>query len=441
MARPRIVIVGAGFAGFTAARKLSKLSGGSAEIVVINPTDYFLYLPLLPEVSAGILEPRRVSVSLTAALPGVRVILGHVDRFDLDGHTVSWHDPDGGTGTLGYHRLVIAAGSVNKLLPVPGVTEYAHGFRGIPEALYLRDHITRQIEMAATAQDEDERRARCTFVVVGAGYTGTEVAAQGVLYTEALVRNRPELIGVPRWLLVDTADRIVPSLDERLGAASDRVLRERGVEIHTKTSVKQAMKDGVHLSDGEYVPTRSLIWCVGVRPDPLIESIGLPTKQGRLVVDEYLTVPGHPDVYAIGDAAAVPDLTMPGQITGMTAQHATRQGTTAAKNIAASYGHGRRRPYKHHDLGFVVDLGGLDSAANPLGVPLSGIVAKAVTRGYHLLSMPGNRVRVAADWLLDAVLPRQGVQLGLVPGEAVPLDSSAPDAMPDTGMTQQKQPS
>ncbi|MFI6079072.1 NAD(P)/FAD-dependent oxidoreductase [Actinoplanes sp. NPDC051343] len=439
MARPRIVVVGAGFAGFTAARKLSKLSRGSAEIVVINPTDYFLYLPLLPEVSAGILEPRRVTVSLTATLPGVRMILGHVDQFDLDARTVSWRDPDGGTGTLGYHRLVIAAGSVNKLLPVPGVTEYAHGFRGIPEALFLRDHMTRQIEMAATTDDEKERRARCTFVVVGAGYTGTEVAAQGVLYTEALVRNRPELTGLPRWLLVDTADRIVPSLDERLGAASDRVLRERGVEILTQTSVKQASKHGVELSTGEYVPTCSLIWCVGVRPDPLVEGIGLPTEQGRLVVDEYLTVPGHPDVYAIGDAAAVPDLTMPGQITGMTAQHATRQGTTAAKNIAASYGHGRRRPYKHHDLGFVVDLGGLDSAANPLGVPLSGIVAKAVTRGYHLLSMPGNRVRVAADWALDAVLPRQGVQLGLVPGEAVPLDSSAPEAMPNTGMTQEKQ--
>jgi NADH dehydrogenase len=440
MARPRIVIVGAGFAGFTAARELSKLSRGGAEIVVINPTDYFLYLPLLPEVAAGILEPRRVSVSLSATLPGVRVILGHVDRFDLDGHTVTWRDPDGGTGTLGYHRLVIAAGSVNKLLPVPGVTEYAHGFRGIPEALFLRDHMTRQIEMASTSNDEQERRARCTFVVVGAGYTGTEVAAQGVLYTEALVKRRPELTGLPRWLLIDTADRVLPSLDERLAVASDRVLRERGVEILTGTSVKQATKDGVHLSTGEYVPTRSLIWCVGVRPDPLVEGIGLPTKQGRLVVDEYLTVPGHPDVYAIGDAAAVPDLTMPGQITGMTAQHATRHGTTAAKNIAASYGHGRRRPYKHHDLGFVVDLGGLDSAANPVGVPLSGIAAKAVTRGYHLLSMPGNRVRVVADWVLDAVLPRQGVQLGLVPSEAVPLDSAAPDAMPDTGLTEQKQP-
>jgi NADH dehydrogenase len=436
MARPRIVIVGAGFAGFTAARELSKLSHGSADIVLINPTDYFLYLPLLPEVTGGILDPRRVAVSLAATLPTVRVVLGEADAFDLDARTVGYTDPDGAKHTVGYHRLVIAAGSVNKLLPVPGVTEYAHGYRGIPEALFLRDHLTRQIEMADIAEDDAERDSRCTFVVVGAGYTGTEVAAQGVLYTDALTRHRENLRGRPRWLLVDTADRILPQLDLRLSQAADRVLRERGVEVRLKDSVKQATEDGVHLSDGEFVPTKSLIWCVGVRPDPLVDGLGLETKQGRLVVDEFLTVPGRPDVYACGDAAAVPDLTRPGEITGMTAQHATRHGTTVAKNIAASYGHGRRRPYKHHDLGFVVDLGGTDAAANPVGVPLSGLVAKAVTRGYHLLSMPGNRTRVAADWLLDAVLPRQGVQLGLVPAQAVPLDSAFPSAPPDTGVTQ-----
>src|SRR5919199_703057 len=195
MARPRIVIVGAGFAGFSAARELSRLSGGSADIVIVNPTDYFLYLPLLPEVATGILEPRRISVSLAAQLPDVRVVLGTVDTFDLAARTVTYTDPDDGRATLAYHRLVLAVGSVNKLLPVPGVTEYAHGFRGIPEALYLRDHLTRQIEMADVAADDDERAARTTFVVVGAGYTGTEVAAQGVLFTNALTRHRAGLAG------------------------------------------------------------------------------------------------------------------------------------------------------------------------------------------------------------------------------------------------------
>jgi hypothetical protein len=122
------------------------------------------------------------------------------------------------------------------------------------------------------------------------------------------------------------------------------------------------------------------------------------------VVDEYLAVPGHPEVYAVGAAAAVPDLTRPGELTPMTAQHAQRQGQRAACNIAASYGQGRRRPYRHHDLGFLVDLGGTQAAANPVGVPLAGLPAKAVTRGYHLLALPGNRTRTAADWLLDAAL-------------------------------------
>jgi NADH dehydrogenase len=129
---------------------------------------------------------------------------------------------------------------------------------------------------------------------------------------------------------------------------------------------------------------------------------------------------------ACGDAAAVPDVTRPGSATAMTAQHATRQGALAARNVAASLGHGTPRAYKHSDLGFVVELGGTDAAANPLGLPLSGLPATAVTRGYHLLSMPGNRIRVAADWLLDAVLPRQAVALGMVRGRQVPLETTAP---------------
>jgi NADH:ubiquinone reductase (H+-translocating) len=426
--RPRIVIIGAGFSGHEAARTMARLARDRADITIVNPTDYFLYLPLLPEVAAGLLEPRRVTVSLLGTLPGVRLVLGEVDAIDLDRRTVEYLGPEGDRGELPYDRLIISAGSVNKLLPIPGVTEHAHGFRGIPEALYLRDHVVRQIELAAAEEDPAECAARCTFVVVGAGYTGTEVAAHGVLFTGALARQNPGLGAVtPKWLLVDVADRVLPGLSDRMSRASDKVLRERGVDVRLGVSVKEATADGVVLSDGDRVPTRSLIWCVGVRPDPLVEDIGLETREGRLLVDEYLTVPGHPEVYACGDAAAVPDLTMPGQITPMTAQHAVRQGRRAAHNVAASYGSGRRRPYKHHDLGFVVDLGGRDAAANPLRVPLSGLPAKTVTRGYHLLSMPGNRVRVATDWLLDAVLPRQAVQLGLVPAADVPLENSAPE--------------
>ncbi|MEU3853434.1 FAD-dependent oxidoreductase [Streptomyces sp. NPDC029554] len=429
MSRPRIVIVGAGFAGYRTARTLSRLTRGRAHITLLNPTDYFLYLPLLPQVAAGILEPRRVTVSLSDTLPHVRLVLGGADRIDLDERTVHYTGPEGEEGTLAYDRLVLAAGSVNKLLPIPGVAEHAHGFRGLPEALYLRDHVTRQVELAAAADDAKTCAARCTFVVVGAGYTGTEVAAHGQMFTDAQVRRHPLRRGMrPRWMLLDVAPRVLPEMDPKLSATADRVLRQRGVDVRMGTSVKEATHDGVLLTDGEFVDTRTLVWCVGVRPDPLVESLGLPMEKGRLLVDPHLQVPGRPEVFSCGDVAAVPDLEKPGGYTPMTAQHAWRQGRIAAENVAASLGlGGARKPYRHRDLGFVVDLGGAKAAANPLGVTLSGVPAGAVTRGYHLAAMPGNRVRVAADWLLDAVLPRQAVQLGLVRSWSVPLDTSSPE--------------
>ncbi|MGK9462365.1 FAD-dependent oxidoreductase [Streptomyces sp. G6] len=429
MSRPRIVIVGAGFAGYRTARTLSRLTRHQADITLLNPTDYFLYLPLLPQVAAGILEPRRVSVSLSGTLPRVRLVLGEADGIDLDARTVHYTDPEGGGGTLSYDRLVLAAGSVNKLLPIPGVAEHAHGFRGLPEALYLRDHVTRQVELAAAAGNREECAARCTFVVVGAGYTGTEVAAHGQMYTDAQVRKHPMRTGMrPRWMLLDVAERVLPEMDERLSRTAERVLRQRGVDVRMGTSVKEATHDGVLLTDGTTVDTRTLVWCVGVRPDPLVESLGLPMERGRLLVDPHLQVPGRPELFACGDVAAVPDLNQPGQYTPMTAQHAWRHGKVCAQNVAASLGiGGERRAYRHRDMGFVVDLGGAKAAANPLGVPMSGPAAGAVTRGYHLAAMPGNRVRVAADWLLDAVLPRQAVQLGLVRSWSVPLESASPE--------------
>jgi NADH dehydrogenase len=428
VARPRIVIVGAGFAGYRTARVLSRLARGKADITLLNPTDYFLYLPLLPQVAAGILEPRRVAVSLSGTLPYVRPVLGEADSVDLDGRAVHYTGPEGDRGSLPYDRLVLAVGSVNKLLPVPGVAEHAHGFRGLPEALYLRDHVTRQVELAAAADEPGHCAARCTFVVVGAGYTGTEVAAQGQRYTAAQVRKHPLRHGIrPRWLLLDIAPRVLPELDERLSRTADRVLRQRGVEVRMGTSVKEATHDGVLLSDGEFVASRTLVWCVGVRPDPLVESIGQPLERGRLLVDPHLQLPGRPEVFACGDAAAVPDLNDPGKYTPMTAQHAWRHGKVVAQNVAASLGAGERRVYSHRDLGFVVDLGGAKAAANPLGIHLPGPLAGPVTRGYHLAAMPGNRIRVAADWLLDAVLPRQGVQLGLVRSWSVPLDTASPE--------------
>jgi len=195
----RVVIVGAGFAGFNAARELSRLIGATTEIVVINSTDYFLYLPLMPQVTGGLVESAHICVSLASRLRKMRFVLGTVTHVDARQKTVSWAGPEGASGQVGYDRLILTAGSVNKLLPIPGITDYAHGFRTIAEALYLRDHIVRQLELAALAADPGERAARCTFVVVGAGYTGTEVTAQGQLLTTRLARTLPGLAG-QNWI-------------------------------------------------------------------------------------------------------------------------------------------------------------------------------------------------------------------------------------------------
>jgi NADH:quinone reductase (non-electrogenic) len=194
-------------------------------------------------------------------------------------------------------------------------------------------------------------------------------------------------------------------------------LRRRGVDVRLNTSIEEVTDSQVRLSDGTTVPTRTLVWCVGVTPGPLTQALGLDTIKGRIVVDEFLTVPGYPDVFAAGDAAAAPDLTRPGQLTAMTAQHAQRQRKAAARNVAATLGRGTRKPYKHRDLASVVNLGGWQAVANPLHLPLSGPLANAITRGYHLYALPANRLRVAADWLNDVIEHRQFVQLGLIPSE------------------------
>src|SRR5262249_41031835 len=283
-----------------AARRLGRLAHGSLEVVVVNPTDYFLYLPLLPEVAAGILDPRTVAVPMAAVSRRVRHVLGAITDIDTGSRQLVVSDPEGNRRTVGYDHLVVALGSVNKLLPIPGVADHSHGFRSLAEALYLRDHLLRQIELADLSADRAERDARTTFVVVGAGYTGTEVAAQLQLLSRIAARRRPGLAGQRlRWMLLDLAPRIMPELDPRLSATATKVLSGRGIEIRTGTSVEQATVDGVKLSDGEFVPTRLLIWCVGVRPDPMVAG----NPQGH-AANHRRTAPPHTQRRGVAGQAA-----------------------------------------------------------------------------------------------------------------------------------------
>ncbi|RKS79955.1 NADH dehydrogenase [Motilibacter peucedani] len=427
-ARPRVVVVGGGFAGFYALRRLERLlAPDAAELVLVNPTDYLLYSPLLPEVATGVVEARHIAVSLRRMLPRVRLVLGRVEDVDLAARTVTVVGRTGGTrSTLGWDRLALAPGSVTRRIPVPGVGEHGRALKKLVEAVFLRDHLLEQLDLADaepdTVEGRAERAALLTVVAVGAGYTGTELVAQTQRWLRTIQGrwSRTSAQDV-RWVLVDLAPTVLPELGPELGARALDLLRRRGVDVRLEVSVVSADERAVRLSDGTTVPTRTLVWGAGVVAHPLVSELGLPTRNGRLLVEPDLSVPGAPDVWAAGDAAAVPDLVARGTAaagpdTPPTAQHAQRQGTVLGRNIAASLGVGSPTAYRHRDLGLVADLGGWDAVARPLGVALTGPLAKVVTRGYHLWALPStaNRVRVAADWLFQTVLPPESTQLSVV---------------------------
>jgi NADH dehydrogenase len=298
---------------------------------------------------------------------------------------------------------------------VPGLAEHALGLKSTAEALYLRDHMLEQFDLARLDEDKDQAQARRTIVVVGASYSGTELVAQLRALADAAAKQKNFDPAFVKFLLLDLAKQVMPEVGEKLGDAAMRILRSRGIDVRLGLTLKEVYADRVVLSDDTVVGTRTVAWVTGVTAAPLIETLGLPTENGRLKVQTDLQVPGHPDVFASGDAAAVPDLTQPGTITPPTAQHATRQGKTLARNVAASLGYGTKKDYKHRNMGLVVDLGPRHAVANPLNVHISGYPAKFVTRGYHLYSIPRfvNRWAVSWAYLTDAVFPRTVVSMGL----------------------------
>lgn len=418
----RVVIIGSGFAGFTCARKLVRLlrkAEREIEIVLVTPTDYLLYTPLLPDVAGGVIDPRFVTISLPDTLPTVRLVIGKAESVDLQSKTVTVTHETGPDRELSWDRLVLTPGSVTRLFDVPGLTEHARGLKTVAEALYLRDHLLRQLESADYEEDPEVREARRTVVVVGASYAGTELISQLRALADAYADRRGFERTAARFVLLDTAERVMPEVGERLGDKALHVLRERGIDIRLKTSLQKLSEREVVLTDGTVVPTYTVAWVTGVTGAPILGTLGLPMERGRLSVDTSLRVPGHPEVFAGGDAAAVPDVTAPGKITPPTAQHATRQGKALARNVAASLGFGRAKPYKHRDMGLVVDLGPGFAVANPLGVHLSGLPAKAVTRAYHTyaVSRGVNRWAIILAYLTDAVTPRPLSSLGLVGAE------------------------
>ncbi len=417
--RSRIVIVGGGFAGAGVARRLERLVP-DADVRLVCPDDHSLYLPLLPQVAAGVLPARAATVSLSRRLRRTRLVPGRAVGVDPSARCVVVETIDGRREALGYDRLVLAPGSVTKVVDIPGLREYGRGMKTLAEAALLGDHVLGQLELAAATTDPVERERRCRFVVVGGGYAGVETAANLQLMTASVVgRIRGLDPALVRWHVVQHAAELMPGLGTRLSEDTRRVLVGRGIRVDLGTGLTAVDDTSVTLSDGRRLETATVVWTAGVAPSPLMGHLDLPTNHGALVVGADLAVPGRPEITALGDAASVPDLVTGGDATcPPTAQHATRQAPVAAANVAASLAGRPTTPYRHHDLGLVVDLGGTDAVAKPLGIGLAGLPAQVVTRGYHLwaLRAPGAMARVATNWALHGVGGSSSVRLGLTSG-------------------------
>jgi NADH dehydrogenase len=428
-----VVIAGGGFGGLYAARRLERrLPRHSARITLVSDVNFLLYTPLLPGAAAGTLEPRHVVVPLREELGWTDIRLGRVTGADPDRGELRYSGLDGKEHVERYDQLVVALGSVSRVLPVPGLAQHGFGFKTLADAIALRNRALLHLEIAETLEDPAERREYLTFVFVGAGYAGVEGIAELQDYVADVIDRYPRsrLEGT-RWVLVEAMDRIMPEIPPSLAAFATRELHSRGIEIRTGTLLDAVDERAAIFSDGERIPTRTVCWTAGVKPPPVVAALGLPLDRGRIAVDRTMRVAGRENVWAIGDAAAVPDPARGGRAPSPpTAQHAIRQGRRVADNVAAALGRGRTRPFRYRTLGVFVDLGRHKAVATMLGLRLRGFPAWFAARTYHLAMMPGlvRKLRLMADWTVGLFFGRAGAELGQL-GHPPALDA-APASQP-----------
>src|SRR5215207_1503243 len=411
-----VVIAGGGFGGFYAARTLARLvPPHSARIRLVNDVNFMLYTPLLPGAAAGVLEPRHVVVPLREQLhEAVDLRLGRIVGATPDRNTLQVENLEGLVEDLHYDQLIVTVGSVSRTLPV---------------AIALRNHVLRTLEHAETLEDGGARREYLTYVFVGAGYAGLEGLAELQDFAADILELYPRcrVTGI-RWILVDAGPRVMHEIPAKLAEFAERELRGRGIEIRTNTTLEHVTEDHALLSDGERVPTRTLVWTAGVKPQPVVAKLGLPLDEGgRIVSDSYLQVPGFDNVWAIGDCAAVPDPARKGQSCPPTAQHAIRQGRVVARNVAAALeAGGHKRRFRYKTRGVFVNMGRREAVAMTGQLTWSGTPAWILARSYHLAAMPGagRRARLLVDWNIGLLFGRDTAELGGV-GAVKPLGPAA----------------
>jgi NADH:quinone reductase (non-electrogenic) len=407
-ARGGTLILGGGFGGAYVARYL-----GARGATIVSLENFMLFSPMLPEAASGMLEPRHSVIPLRMMCPHAELLLGRATALDENARTVTI-ETEGGTHELGYENLVVSVGSVSRVLPIPGLADHGLGFHDLADAIRLRNHLLRRLETAAAVLDPADVERELTFVFVGAGYAGVEALAELADLVRDALRYYPSLRDAPQhWVLVDAAPKILPEIPSRLGEYAARLLLERGVDIRTSTTLESAEADAVALSDGTRIPTRTLVWTAGVRPRPAVQQFGLPLdERGRIKVDELLRVEGRSNVWALGDAARVPNRATPDHPDPPTSQHALRQARRLARNLTST-----PQPYHFRMLGQVATLGRYKGLAElPGHVRLRGFPAWWVTRTYHLYQVPlfSRKLRIVTDWTTALFFKRDIAEFSLL---------------------------
>ena len=414
-ARGGVLVLGGGFAGAYVARLV-----GERGATLVDPHNFMLYTPSLPECASGTLSPPNVVVPLRQMCPHAELIVGRVTGLDEEAQTAEVDAP-AGRFRVRYDHLVVALGSITRALPIPGLTDHGLGFKTLGDAMHLRNHVLQQLEAAAAEIEHERAEARLTFVFVGAGYAGVETLTELFDLVEGTMRYYPSLRDVRRrWLLVDAAPKILPEIPPELGEYAAHLLRERGIDVRVSTTLQEAEANAVALSDGERIPTHTLVWTAGVMANPVLRDLGLPLdERGRVKVDSLLRVEGRANVWALGDCAAVPNAATPERADPPTCQHALRQARRLAKNLR-----GDLQPYAYKMLGQGATLGHRKGIADVFGVRVKGFVGWSVVRGYHLYQLPlvNRKLRVVLAWAVTPLLHREIAELGEI-GHPQPLGS------------------
>ncbi|MEV0165360.1 NAD(P)/FAD-dependent oxidoreductase [Nonomuraea fuscirosea] len=416
-----ILIVGGGYVGLYTALRLQRklhreLRGGEVRITVIDPQSYMTYQPFLPEAAAGNLSPRHMVAPLRRILPKVHILNGTVTKVDHAERTVTFQPAEGEPRQVAYDVIVMAAGSISRTLPIPGLTDIGIGFKTVGEAIALRNRVLHLLDVAESTTDPEVRRRALTFVVVGAGFAGVEALAELEDMAKDSTRYYRNITPADiRWVLVEATERVLPEVGPEMGKWTLEQLRERGIDVKLGTRLESCEDGHVVLSDGSRFDAETLVWTAGVKPSPVVNDSDLPLdERGRLKATAMLTVAGTPDAFTAGDAAGVPDVTNPGQYCAPNAQHAVRQAKVLADNVVRHLRGQELVEYRHKYVGSVAGLGLHQGVANVYGVKLRGFPAWFMHRTYHLSRVPtlNRKVRVVVDWTLALFFKRETISLG-----------------------------